>query len=206
MPPTPTMGNHSPLPNFNQINLAPISGFSLSPSRNKDLPLIPTPPLAIGPFPMLPPTTPKVLAPLQSPQIPLRGVANKHDIAAMPTIPAIGPTSRHMSLTPKADATVPAGPTLNPDLRLVIHQLLQGSGALVAICATNAPLEENLESMKSAGCPSWGAASSFSHRPLSESDGAPGEKASAPGGAPGAPPLSPTSPEEPRSSGPYEPI
>ena len=67
MPSTPTVSNHSPLPNFNQVNLAPIDGFSLSPSRNQDLPLIPTTALPVGPFSMLPTPTPEVLAPLQSP-------------------------------------------------------------------------------------------------------------------------------------------
>jgi hypothetical protein len=41
----------------------------------------------------------------------------------MPTIAAIGPTPRHMSLTPKADGSIPARPALNPQLRLVVHQL-----------------------------------------------------------------------------------
>jgi hypothetical protein len=46
-----------------------------------------------------------------------------------------------------------------------------------------------LGSAKSVGCPSWGAAVSFSHRPLNERDGATGEKGSAPGGASDAPPA-----------------
>src|SRR6478609_5973371 len=59
----------------------------------------------------------------------------------MPAISAVRTTSRNVRLAAEADATVPAGTALNPDLRLVVHQLLQGSGALVAICATNAPFE-----------------------------------------------------------------
>ncbi len=126
MPPAPPVGNHRPLPNFNQIDLAPINGFSLSASRNKDLPLVPAAALPIGPFPMLPPTTPEVLAPLQRPKIPLGSIANEHHVPAMPAIPTIGPTSRDVRLTPEADAAVPAGPALNPDLRLVVHRNLEG--------------------------------------------------------------------------------
>jgi hypothetical protein len=145
MPPTPPVSNHSPLPNFNQINLAPINSFSLSTSRNQDLPLVPSAALPIGPFPMLPAPTPEVLASLQRPQIPLRSVTNKHHITAMAPVSTIGSASRHMRLPTKRDAPVPAGPTLNPDLRLVVHELLQGSGALVAICATNAPFAGSVE-------------------------------------------------------------
>jgi hypothetical protein len=117
------MRHNSPLPDFDEVDLTPISGFSLSPSRNKDLPRLATPTMPVGPFPMLPSTTPKVLAPLQSAKIALRRIANKHDIATVAAVPAIWTTSRHMSLSAKRDAPVPAGPTLNPDLRLVVHQL-----------------------------------------------------------------------------------
>jgi hypothetical protein len=122
MAPTPTMSHHSPLPNFNQINLAPIDSFSLSPSRNQDLPLIPTPPLPIRAFPMLPPPTPKVLAPLQSPQITLGSVTDQHNVSAVPPIPTIRTTPGHMSLPAKRDAPVPTSPALNPNLRLVVHR------------------------------------------------------------------------------------
>ena len=127
MPPTPAMSNHGPLPSLDQIDPAPVDGFGLGPGRHQDLPLVPPTPMPIGPFPMLPPPTPEVLAPLQRPQIPLRRIANEHHIPAVPPIPTIGPTPRHMSLPPKADAAVPTGPTLNPDLRLVVHELEEGS-------------------------------------------------------------------------------
>jgi hypothetical protein len=123
MPPTPPVSNHSPLPNFNQIDLTPIDSFSLSAGRNQDLPLVPPAALPIGPFPMLPAPTPEVLASLQSAEIPLRRIANKHDVAAMPAITTIRTTPRHMSLPAKRDTPVPTGPALNPDLRLVVHQL-----------------------------------------------------------------------------------
>jgi hypothetical protein len=65
----------------------------------------------------------KVLAPLQSTKVPLRSVADQHNVPAMPTVAAIRSPSGHMSLSAKADATVASGPTLNPDLGLVVHQL-----------------------------------------------------------------------------------
>jgi len=121
MPSTPTMSNHGPLPSFNQIDLAPIDSFSLSTSRNQDLPLVPTPPLPVGPFPMLPVPTPKVLAPLQSPEIALGRIANEHDVASVPTIASVGTAARHVSLAAKADAAIATGTAFNPDLRLVVH-------------------------------------------------------------------------------------
>jgi hypothetical protein len=117
------MSNDRSLPNFNQVNLAPIGSFGLSPSRNQDLPLIPTPPLPVRTFPMLPPPTPEVLAPLQGPQIPLRGITDQHNVSAMPTVPAIGPTTRNVRLAAEADAAIAASSSLNPDLRAVIHEL-----------------------------------------------------------------------------------
>jgi hypothetical protein len=116
------MSDNSPLLNLDQIDPTPVRSLSLSPGRNQDLPSLPTPTMPIGPLPMLSAPAPEVLAPLQSPQISLRGIANKDHIAAMPTIAPVGPTPRNMSLTPEADATVSAGPTLDPDLRLVIHR------------------------------------------------------------------------------------
>ena len=104
------MGDHSPLPRLDQVDPAPIDSFSLGPSGHQDLPLLPPTPMPVGPFPMLPPPSPKVLAPLQRPQIPLRRIANEHHIPAMPAIPPIRPAPRHMSLPPKQMQPFPPAP------------------------------------------------------------------------------------------------
>ncbi len=104
------MSNHGPLPRLNQIDPTPIHSLGLSPSRNQDLPVLPPTPVPIGPFPVLPPPTPEVLAPLQRRQIPLRRIANKHHVPAVPAIPTIGPTPRHMSLAPKLMQPFPPAP------------------------------------------------------------------------------------------------
>jgi len=117
------MRHHSPLPRLEQIDEASIDSFSLSPGRHQNLPLLPAPTMPIRAFPMLSAPAPKVLAPLQRPQISLRSVTNKHHITAMAPITTIRPPTGHVSLPPKRDAPVPAGPALNPDLRLVVHQL-----------------------------------------------------------------------------------
>ena len=70
---------------------------------------------------MLPTPTPEVLAPLQSTKITLGSVANKHHIATVAAIPTVRTTPGHMSLPAKRDTSVPTGPALNPNLRLVVH-------------------------------------------------------------------------------------
>jgi hypothetical protein len=123
MPPTSTGGNHCPLPNFNQIDPAPIHRLRLSPGRNRNQQLLPASPMPIRPFTTFPTPSPEVLAAVKSPKIPPRRIADKHYIATMPTVSPIGSTPRHMSLLPKRNAPVPASPAFNPDFRLVIHQL-----------------------------------------------------------------------------------
>jgi len=95
--------------------------------------------MPIRPFPMAPPLPPKVPTPFQRPQIPLRKIADKHHIPPMPAIPAIGPTPRHMSLPPKAHAAITASPTLNPNLRLVVH----ASKRLVPLTSPFVPTQRN---------------------------------------------------------------
>jgi hypothetical protein len=176
------MGNDSPLPNFNQIDLTPIDSFSLSARRNKDLPLLPPTSLPVGPFPMLPATTPKVLAPLQRTQIPLGGIADKHHVPTMAAIPTIRAAPGHMSLTAKANAAVATSSALNPDLRAVIHKLRR----VVRVFRAG-------ESEKRA------------ERPLPKhSRAAPAARFGR--GRSALPPLTPKSPEEPKSSDPCEPI
>jgi hypothetical protein len=121
MPPTPAMGNHSPLAGFYKVDPAPVDSFGLRPRRHGNQQLLPPSPMPVGPFATLPPPGPKVLAPPQCPKIPARGVANEHHIPPMPAIAAIRPTARHMRLPPKAHAPVPTGSALNPDFGFVIH-------------------------------------------------------------------------------------
>ena len=91
MPPAPPMSNHRPLPSLDQVNPTPIHSLRLRPSRHQDLPILPPAPMPIGPFPMLPPPTPEVLAPLQRRQVPLRRITNEHNVPPVPTIPPSGP-------------------------------------------------------------------------------------------------------------------
>ena len=122
MPPAPAMRDHGPLPGLDQVDSAPVHRHRLSPGRHRNNPLLPPRPVPVRPFPMTPPLPPKVPAPFQGPQVPLREIADEHDVAAMPAVPPVGPTSRHMRLPTKRDTAVPPSPTLNPDLRLVVQE------------------------------------------------------------------------------------
>jgi hypothetical protein len=123
VPAAPGVSNHSSLPGLHKVHTAPVNGFGLSPRRHRDLPVLASPTVPVRPFPVLPPATPEVLAPLQRRQIPLRRITNEHHIPPVPAIATIRPTPRHMSLAPKADAAVPASPALNPDFGLVVHEI-----------------------------------------------------------------------------------
>jgi hypothetical protein len=116
------MSHNRPLPDLNQVNQASIDSFCLRPGGHRNDPILPPSPVPVGPFPMPSPLSPKVLAPPQSPKIAPRGIADEHDIAAMPPVSTIGPTLRHMSLPPERNAPVATSPALNPDLRLVVHR------------------------------------------------------------------------------------
>ena len=122
VPAAPALGDHRPLPRLDQVDRAAIDSRRLRPGRHRDHPLLPPRPMPVRPFPMTPPLPPEVPAPFQRPQIPLREIANEHHVPPVPTIPTIGPTPRHMRLPPKRHAPIPAGPALNPDLRLVVHR------------------------------------------------------------------------------------
>jgi hypothetical protein len=49
----------------------------------------------------------------------------------MAAVPPIGPSPRHVRLPPKAHAAIAAGPTLDPDLRPVIHRAAKGIGTFL---------------------------------------------------------------------------
>jgi hypothetical protein len=115
------MSHNSPLPGLDKIDPAPIHGFGLGPGRHRNQELLSPSPMPVRPFPAFPATGPKVLATAQRTEIAPRCVANQHDVSTMPTIAAIRPTARHMSLPPKAHAPVAAASALNPDFRLVVH-------------------------------------------------------------------------------------
>ncbi len=123
MPPTPPMGNHSPLSGFDKVDPTPIDSFGLRPSRHRNQELLPPSPVPIGPFATLPTPSPKVLATPQPPKIATAGIADEHHVATVPTVPAVRATARNMSLPSKAHAPIPTSPPLNPDFGFVVHQL-----------------------------------------------------------------------------------
>ncbi len=120
-PPTPPVSDNGPLPSLHQVDPTPIHSFRLSPSRHRNLTIVSASPMLIGPFPMLPAPSPKVLAPPQRPQVALRGIADQHDIPAMPPVSAVRPTTRNMRLPTKRNSAIPTGTALNPDFGLVVH-------------------------------------------------------------------------------------
>ncbi len=71
---------------------------------------------------MTPPLPPEVPTAFQGTEIALREIANEHNIATMATVSPVGPTPRHMRLTPKAHAPIAPRTTFNPDFRLVVHK------------------------------------------------------------------------------------
>jgi hypothetical protein len=119
------MSDNRSLPSLDEVDAAAIDSFRLGSGRNQDLLVLSPPPMLVRPFPVLAPTAPEVLAPLQRTEIPLGRIANEHDVSPVPTVPTIGPTSRHVSLPSKADAPVATGSAFDPDLRLVVHQLFE---------------------------------------------------------------------------------
>jgi hypothetical protein len=66
MPPTPPMSHNSPLPDRNEIHPTPIHRLGLRPGGHKDFEVFPMGSLTIRPFPVLPPSSAKVLAPAKS--------------------------------------------------------------------------------------------------------------------------------------------
>jgi hypothetical protein len=119
MPPTAAISNYGALPDLNQIDLAPIHAGGLRSGSHRNHPVLTPSPVPVRPFPIAPSLRPEVLAATQGTEVTPRGVANQHDIPAVPAIPAIRPALRHMSLPPKRDAPVPAGAALDPDFRAV---------------------------------------------------------------------------------------
>src|SRR5262249_47217502 len=118
---------------LDQVDPAPVHSFGLRPRRHRNQKLLPPSPVSVRPFPMLPASRAKVLAAAERPEIAARRVANQHHIPAVPPIPTVRTTARHISLAPKRDASVPPGTALNPNLRLVVHGTGESSGALFGI-------------------------------------------------------------------------
>src|SRR4051794_18290452 len=110
------------LPSGHKVDVAAVNCACLRPRRHRNLPVLPPSPMPVSPFPMPPPLRPKVLAPLQCPQISPRRIANEHDVASMTAVAAVRAAARNARLAPKAPAAVSASTALNPDFRLVIHQ------------------------------------------------------------------------------------
>ena len=134
MSPTPTMRDHGRLSRLDQVHRAAVNRRRLRPRGHSNLQILPPSPMPVGPFPVPSPLGPEVLAALQGPQIPLRLIANQHNVPAVPPVPPVGPTPRHVRLASKRDRAIPAGPALNPDFRLVVHRNSEGRcAALVFI-------------------------------------------------------------------------
>ena len=72
VPPAPRVRDDRPLPRLDQVDRAPVDRRRLGPGRHRDHPVLPPRPVPVRPFPMPPPLPPKVPAPFQRPQIPLR--------------------------------------------------------------------------------------------------------------------------------------
>ena len=103
-PPRPPCATTARCPASTRSIGAPVDGLRLGARRHQDLPVLPPSPVPVRPLPCRPRSSPEVLAPAQSTQIPPRRIADEHHIPPMPTIATIGPAPGHMSLPPKAHA------------------------------------------------------------------------------------------------------
>ena len=122
MPPAPAVRDHRPLARLDQVDPAAIQASPAS----RAAPQSPGPPPAPRAGSTLPRADPcparKCLLPRSAPKIAARRLANEHHVPPMPPVATVRPTPRHVRLTAKTDAPVPAGPTFDADFRLVVHQ------------------------------------------------------------------------------------
>src|SRR6476620_6011137 len=123
VPSTAAAGDDGALAGGDEVDQAAVDRARLRSWGDRDLPVIPPRAVAIGAFAVPSPLRPEMLAPLQGPQIAPRGAADQHHVATMTAIAPIGPAPRNVGLTPKAAASVTTGTALNPDYRVVIHEL-----------------------------------------------------------------------------------
>ncbi len=77
--------------------------------------------VALGPFPVAAAVGLVVGAALEGLQVAQRVVADQHDVAAAPTVAAVGTAARHVRLAPEGQAAVAAAARLDPDPCLVVE-------------------------------------------------------------------------------------
>ena len=122
VPAAAAVSHHRPLPGLDQVDPAAVDRAAWVPGRYRDLPILPPRPVPVRPFPVSSPLRPEVLAAPQRPEVAPRRIADENDVSPVPSIAAVGPTARNMSLPPERDRPVAAAAALNPDFRLVVHR------------------------------------------------------------------------------------